>query len=108
MRQSGVLAAAGLVALETMVERLADDHERAKALAAAVHERWPETRLAADRLETNLVVFAHRDPASLLAHLAQRGVKAGTLGPGLVRLVTHAGIDDAAVHSAAQAIATAP
>jgi threonine aldolase len=108
MRQSGILAAAGLVALETMVDRLAEDHERAKAIAAAVHERWPETRLTPDRLETNLVVFAHRDPAALLDHLAQRGVKGGTLGPGLVRLVTHAGVDDAAVRTAVQAIAAAP
>jgi threonine aldolase len=108
MRQSGVIAAAGLVALESMVDRLAEDHARAKALAAAVHDRWPETRLSADRLETNLVVFAHRDPAALLAHLAQRGVAAGTLGPGLVRLVTHAGVDDGGVETAVQAIATAP
>src|ERR1700686_828042 len=44
MRQAGVIAAAGLVALRTMVERLADDHRRARVLADAVGERWPRTR----------------------------------------------------------------
>src|SRR5207245_7379318 len=41
MRQAGVIAAAGLVALQTMVERLADDHRRARRMAEAVAERWP-------------------------------------------------------------------
>ena len=41
MRQAGVIAAAGIVALETMVERLADDHARARRLADALAERWP-------------------------------------------------------------------
>jgi len=42
MRQAGVLAAAGLVALQKMVDRLADDHRRARELAEAVAERWPD------------------------------------------------------------------
>src|SRR4029077_14836447 len=45
MRQAGVIAAAGLVALRTMVERLADDHRRARRLAEAVAERWPDAGL---------------------------------------------------------------
>ena len=41
MRQAGVIAAAGIVALETMVDRLADDHARARRLADALAQRWP-------------------------------------------------------------------
>ena len=42
MRQAGIIAAAGLVALDTMVDRLAEDHRRAQRLADVVSERWPE------------------------------------------------------------------
>src|SRR5262249_40567611 len=55
MRQAGVIAAAGLVALRTMVERLADDHVRARRLAGAVADRWPDS-LDPDRVQTNIVV----------------------------------------------------
>src|SRR5690606_31061064 len=103
MRQAGIVAAAGLVALDTMVDRLAEDHARARTLAAAVAERWPDAGCCPDEVATNIVLFRHPDPARLLAALAEDGVGAVTLGPGVVRFVTHADIDDAAVAHAVAA-----
>jgi threonine aldolase len=108
MRQVGVLAAAGLVALDTMVDRLADDHRRARRLATAVAQRWPDAGCDPASVPTNIVLFRHDDPAALLAFLADRGVGAVTLGPGTVRLVTHADVDDAAIDIAVAAIGEAP
>jgi threonine aldolase len=105
MRQVGVLAAAGIVALETMVDRLADDHERARRLGEAVAERWPD---ASTEVATNVVVFSHPDPVALLAYLAEEGVHAVTLGPGVVRLVTHVDVDDDGIEQAVAAIRKAP
>lgn len=108
MRQVGVLAAAGLVALDTMVDRLADDHRRARRLATAVAGRWADAGCDPADVHTNVVLFRHDDPDALLAFLGGRGVGAVTLGPGLVRLVTHADVDDAAVDIAIAAIGDAP
>jgi threonine aldolase len=108
MRQAGVIAAAGLVALRTMVDRLADDHERARRLAAAVADRWPGARSDPAAVETNIVVFAHDDAAALLTHLADEGVLAGTIAPGVVRFVTHHDVDDGDVDRVVKALATAP
>ncbi|MGH9033998.1 MAG: threonine aldolase family protein, partial [Acidimicrobiia bacterium] len=94
MRQAGVIAAAGLVALETMVERLADDHRRARAIADALADRFPESVDPA-AIETNML-FATRDrlPAAFLERLRAEGVWALALGDQ-VRFVTHKDIDDA-------------
>ena len=108
MRQAGILAAAGLVALERMVERLADDHDRAGRLAAAVAERWPDGGCDPARVRTNVVTWRHPDTAALVDHLAAEGVLAGTIAPGVVRLVTHHDVDDAGVDRAVKALATAP
>jgi threonine aldolase len=108
MRQVGVLAAAGLVALDTMVDRLADDHRRARRLAETVAERWPDAGCDPDAVLTNIVLFRHDDPGALLAALAARGVGAVTLGPHTVRLVTHCGIDDEAIAVAVDALRSAP
>jgi len=107
MRQAGVLAAAGLVALRCMVARLADDHRRARALAEAVASRWPGSGDPA-RVRTNVVTFAHPQPAALLAHLAGADVLAGTIAPGVVRFVTHHDVDDGGLDRACRAVATAP
>jgi len=106
MRQAGVIAAAGLVALETMVDRLATDHDRARRLAAAVAERWPGFDPSGVR--TNIVVFHHGDATALLVHLEADGVLAGTIAPGTVRLVTHRDIDDDGIDRACKALAGAP
>jgi threonine aldolase len=107
MRQAGIVAAAGLVALDRHVERLADDHRRAATLACAVAERWPDA-LDPAGVRTNIVLFAHPHEAALLAHLEANGVRAGTVGPGLVRFVTHLDVDDAGIARAVDAIRTAP
>jgi threonine aldolase len=108
MRQAGVIAAAGLVALRTMVERLADDHRRARVLAEAVAERWPAAGCDPDHVGTNCVTFRHVDPDGLLDHLRSEGVLAGTIAPATVRLMTHHDVDDGDVRRAAKALATAP
>jgi threonine aldolase len=108
MRQAGVLAAAGLVALRTLVDRLHDDHKRARVLADAVGDRWPETGDAVEDVRTNIVTFSHGDVDKVLAHFAAHGVLAGTIAPGVVRLVTHRDVDDDGVDVARSAIATAP
>jgi threonine aldolase len=108
MRQAGVIAAAGLVALETMVDRLAEDHKRARRLAEAVAARWPGAGLDPARVQTNVVVFRHPDTEALLAHLRTHSVLAGTISPGVVRLMTHLDVDDAGVERARRAIEAAP
>ncbi|HUY21084.1 MAG TPA: GntG family PLP-dependent aldolase [Acidimicrobiales bacterium] len=108
MRQAGVIAAAGLVALRTMVARLADDHARAQRLAHAVAERWPDCGCDPAHVQTNIVAFAHRAPERVVEHLRREGVLAGTIGPGVVRLVTHHDVDDAGLERALKALADAP
>jgi len=108
MRQVGVLAAAGIVALEEMVDRLVEDHEHAGLLADAVVDRWPECGLDRAAVRTNMVVFHHPQPARLLEHLAGEGVRAGTIAPGVVRFVTHVDVDRAGIDRARAAVAAAP
>ena len=104
MRQAGVLAAAGIVALETMVERLADDHERARRLADVLADRFdgcvdPET------VETNIVcVSLDRLPDKIVERLDERGVAAGTIDSRTVRFVTHKDVDDDGLRHAIDAI----
>jgi threonine aldolase len=105
MRQAGVLAAAGLVALAKMVDRLADDHRRARRLAEAVAERWPESGLDPATVRTNVITFAHPAPGPLIEALSAEGVLAGTIAPGVVRLVTHHDVDDEDVDLACKVIA---
>ena len=107
MRQAGVLAAAGIVALETMIERLAEDHERARKLADGL-ARIPGLAIDA-RPATNMVFISlAEDTAPLTAsqvveRLAERGVKIGKAGHNTFRLVTHYWIDDEAVERAVAA-----
>ncbi|MBV9412931.1 MAG: aminotransferase class I/II-fold pyridoxal phosphate-dependent enzyme [Acidimicrobiia bacterium] len=108
MRQVGVLAAAGLVALRTMVDRLADDHARARTLAAAVADRWPDAGVDAEKVRTNIVTFPHAQPDELCDHLRGEGVLAGTIAPGVMRLVTHHDVDNDGVERARKALTAAP
>ena len=98
MRQAGILAAAGLYALDHHIHRLKDDHRRAKVLEAVllglglVESVMP--------VETNIVVFTLKDRAgvpALLSRLAEQGVRAIAFGPGMVRMVMHLDVDDAAL-----------
>src|SRR6266540_31935 len=95
MRQAGVIAAAGLVALDSMIDRLADDHRRARRLAEAVVDLWPGS-VDPDAVETNIVCAeAERLPADLLERLAADGIGAGTIDARTVRFATHKDVDDA-------------
>ncbi len=107
MRQAGVIAAAGLVALRTMVDRLADDHRRARRLADAVAGRWPEAAPGPGWFRTNIVVFCHDDPPGLIGRLQRLGVLADSIAPRRIRLVTHRGVDDADVDRAVEALSLA-
>jgi threonine aldolase len=107
MRQAGVIAAAGLVALASMVERMADDHRRARRLTESIVERWPHAIAAPEALRTNIVIFTHPDPAGLLERLERHGILAGTVAPQRVRLVTHREVNDEGVDRAVAALAAA-
>jgi threonine aldolase len=97
MRQAGVIAAAGIVALETMVERLADDHVRARRLADAMAQRWPGS-VDPDTIRTNIVCADARAlPAAFVERIGRAGVRAGTIDARTVRLVTHKDVDDDAI-----------
>jgi threonine aldolase len=87
MRQAGILAAAGLYALELNIARLDEDHVRAKRLAEA---------LGTDpvQVETNIVVLDVSDAAAVAGAAAQHDVLVSALGPRFLRLVTHLDIDD--------------
>ncbi|HEY0575527.1 MAG TPA: GntG family PLP-dependent aldolase [Pseudonocardia sp.] len=88
VRQGGVLAAAGLVALNN-IERLAEDHQRAARLAAGLADRgWRVTVPA-----TNIVLLTPADLPSMLRQLEQAGVRAGPMG-NQVRFVTHGDLTD--------------
>lgn len=107
MRQVGVLAAAGLVALEQMTGRLAEDHARAARLADGLSQ-IPGVRLNPSRPSTNMVFLDLEAPISLTAaeaaeRLKARGVQTGVVGSRRFRLVTHYWIDDAAVEQAVAA-----
>jgi len=94
MRQAGVIAAAGVVALETMVERLADDHARARRLADALAARWPGSVDPA-HVRTNIVCADLRTlPDSFVERLGVLGVRVGTIDARTVRFVTHKDVDD--------------
>ena len=108
MRQAGVIAAAALVSLERMVERLAEDHGRARRLADVVAECWPAGGCDPERVRTNVVTWRHPDPLAVLDHLAGEGVLAGTIAPGVLRLVTHRDVDDEGLERAVAALAGAP
>jgi threonine aldolase len=101
MRQVGVLAAAGLIALDKMVDRLAEDHANARTLAEGLSE-LSGLRCDLSRVQTNLVfVDVETMPAQAFeVECTKRGLLGGATGPHRVRFVTHYGIDAADVQSA--------
>lgn len=92
MRQAGILAAAGLIALETGPARLAEDHENARLLAEGL-AALPRVAIDAAQVRTNIVIFGTAktgEPAArLVEKLADRNILASAAGPDTVRLVTH-------------------
>jgi threonine aldolase len=107
MRQAGVFAAAGVVALREMVGRLADDHTNARALAASLAE-MPGLSVDMSLVQSNIVRFELRHDrlgvADLLAGLRDRGVLMGGMGGNIVRAVTHYGIEGDDINQAVQAM----
>jgi threonine aldolase len=104
MRQAGVIAAAGIVALETMVERLTDDHARARVLAEALAARWPGSVDPAT-VRTNIVCARlEKLPDGFIARLAALGVRCGTIDPRTVRFVTHKDVDDGDIKRVVEAL----
>lgn len=108
MRQVGVLAAAGLVALETMIDRLAEDHANARRLAEGLAE-IPGLSVDLNTVQTNIVGCDLTTPAwngpALVQAMSARGVKTNAMGPKRVRFVTHKDVDRAGVDQALQVIA---
>ena len=92
MRQAGVLAAAGIVALDEMVERLADDHANARKLAEGLAQ-MPGITIDPNQIHTNIVYFeADRKDMTveeLVKHLGDNGARMLPVGPGRIRAVTH-------------------
>jgi threonine aldolase len=89
MRQAGILAAAGLIALEEMPKRLSQDHANARLLAERLVD-LPEVEIDLGAVQTNIVIFnlRNRDHNAVLARLKRRGVIASAMGSS-IRLVTH-------------------
>jgi len=92
MRQAGILAAAGIYALERHVARLKDDHDHAKKLARLL-QQIPSVQIAPQHVETNIVIFdvidRQRSPAELVAALKEQGVLINAIGGQSFRAVTH-------------------
>ena len=105
MRQVGVLAAAGLVALTSMVDRLAEDHANARRLAEGV-ARLRGMRLDLGNVQTNIVIFNLARPAEageLVSGCLARKVRVHQIGPASIRCVTHKDVDAEDIERALEA-----
>lgn len=113
MRQAGVLAAAGIIALERMVERLAEDHVNSKLLAEGLAD-LPQIVLDPAHVVTNIIIFtlcdAQRNPLSdaainaFVQRAQEQGILLSRMGPRGIRAVTHYGIEQADIERALQGI----
>jgi threonine aldolase len=107
MRQSGIIAAAGITALEQMVDRIAEDHENAKRLAEGI-ARIPGLSIELNRIQTNIVYFdmadKQFDAGTFVTQLAAKGIKILQLAPSRLRAVTHYGISDEGIDLALTAM----
>jgi threonine aldolase len=99
LRQAGIVAAAGLYALEHNVERLAEDHANARLLAEGLAE-IPSVHIDLDTVESNIVFFEVDDAPGRAAALRDAGVDIGAFGPRRIRAVTHLDVDRAGIDRA--------
>jgi threonine aldolase len=103
MRQAGVLAAAGLYAIDHHLKRLAEDHENARLLARALLD-IPGIRVDLAKVQTNIVIADVKDhplgEAGVAARAAENGVLFLAIGPGRLRLVTHLDVSKAQAEEA--------
>jgi threonine aldolase len=104
MRQAGILAAAGLYALDHHRDRLAEDHRRARRLAIILSE-MEALEIDPATVETNIIVIGIRIgvPERWCEAMARRGVRIVPFGPGALRAVTHLDVDDEAIRIAGDA-----
>jgi threonine aldolase len=106
MRQAGVLAAAGLIALEKMPARLHEDHANARLLAEAL-STIEGVAIDLNSVETNIVIFhvtGNVSASDLVGRLKTRGILASTIGPDAIRLVTHNDVNRAQCITAAETL----
>ena len=106
MRQAGVLAAAGLMALKEMPARLSDDHANAHLIAEAIAAE-PAAQIDLDSVQTNIVIFTLRnngDAAAFCTALKQKDILASAISPHSVRFVTHYDVDRVVCEKAASII----
>lgn len=106
MRQVGILAAAGLIALEQGPKRLHEDHANARLIAEALANH-PAVEIDVENVETNIVIFklaAGSGAPELASRLKARGVLISAFGPGSIRLVTHLDVGRVACIDAAEAL----
>jgi len=106
MRQAGILAAAGLIALAEGPKQLHEDHANARLLAEALAS-IEQVEINLDEVETNIVIFrltGGLKAADLSARLKARGVLANAVGPDAMRVVTHLNVDRAACVTAAEVL----
>lgn len=106
MRQAGILAAAGIYALEHHVGRLKDDHEHAKKLARLL-QHLPSVQIAPQHVDTNIVIFDivdhRRTPADIVSALKEQGVLINAIGGTRYRAVTHLDISSKQIDEAGTA-----
>jgi threonine aldolase len=115
LRQSGIIAAAGIVALEEMTERLAEDHRNARRLAEGL-SRLPSISVDPAQVDTNIVMVdvdeGRVDPKSFVKRMAEQGVKIGSPYGPRIRMVTHYQVSeedvDTAVRAAEAALSLVP
>lgn len=107
MRQVGILAAAGLFALENNIARLAEDHEKAQVIARAAHAAHPGV-VSPEAVETNIVLLDTRPLRGTAADLARaaeaEGIRVSTIGADTVRIITHLDVSAEDAATAAQVL----
>lgn len=108
MRQCGIIAAAGIIALEKMVKRIEEDHKNAKRLADGI-ARIPGLQIDPSKAQTNIVYFELKSnlltPEALVTQVDQKGVKFMHMGQSRCRMVTHYGISSDDIDTALAALA---
>jgi threonine aldolase len=107
MRQAGIIAAAGIVALEKMIDRLEEDHKNARRLAEGM-AKINGIKVDLDAVQTNMVRFDISDLGAsdelFVQKLRESGVLVSVMGKNSIRMVTHRGIEKAHIEKAISAI----
>ena len=107
MRQAGILAAAGIIAIENMVERLEEDHKNARILGEGL-ANMSGIKVDLETIQTNMVYFdlqgSGMDTYQFLPKLAEYNILSSPRPPSKVRLVTHYGISEEDIYATIKAI----